>query len=57
MLRSVIGDIVQDDVLAQREQINHDLRRKLDVVTGPWGVKVTAVEIRDVVPLRTSRTR
>jgi regulator of protease activity HflC (stomatin/prohibitin superfamily) len=49
-LRAVIGDIVLDDVLARREQINQDLRRKLDEVTERWGVKVTAVEIREVVP-------
>jgi regulator of protease activity HflC (stomatin/prohibitin superfamily) len=51
-LRAVIGDIVLDDVLARREQINEDLRRKLDEVTERWGVKVTAVEIREVVPPR-----
>src|SRR5437868_184461 len=49
-LRAVIGDIMLDDVLARREQINNDLRRKLDEVTERWGVKVTAVEIREVVP-------
>ncbi|MDQ6670210.1 MAG: SPFH domain-containing protein, partial [Chloroflexota bacterium] len=42
-LRAVIGDIVLDDVLARREQINQDLRRKLDEVTERWGVKVTGV--------------
>lgn len=51
-LRAVIGDISLDDVLARREQINEDLRRKLDDVTERWGVKVTAVEIREVVPPR-----
>ncbi len=51
-LRAVIGDIVLDDVLARREQINEDLRRKLDEVTERWGVKVTAVEIREVLPPR-----
>jgi regulator of protease activity HflC (stomatin/prohibitin superfamily) len=51
-LRAVIGDISLDDVLAKREQINEDLRRKLDEVTERWGVKVTAVEIREVVPPR-----
>jgi regulator of protease activity HflC (stomatin/prohibitin superfamily) len=51
-LRSVIGDIVLDDVLAKREQINQDLRMKLDEVTERWGVKVTAVEIREVVPAK-----
>jgi len=51
-LRAVIGDILLDDVLAQREHINHVLRAKLDEVTERWGVKVTAVEIREIVPPR-----
>jgi len=49
-LRAVIGDISLDDVLAKREQINQVLREKLDEVTGRWGVKVTAVEIREILP-------
>ena len=49
-LRAVIGDIVLDDVLAQREHINQVLRTKLDETTERWGVKVTAVEIREIVP-------
>jgi regulator of protease activity HflC (stomatin/prohibitin superfamily) len=51
-LRAVIGDIPLDDVLAQRERINTELRVKLDEVTERWGVKVTAVEIREIVPPR-----
>ncbi|MBI5301649.1 MAG: SPFH/Band 7/PHB domain protein [Chloroflexi bacterium] len=51
-LRAVIGDIVLDDVLAQREHINTVLRTKLDEVTERWGIKVTAVEIREIVPPR-----
>lgn len=51
-LRAIIGDIVLDDVLAQREQINHVLCSKLDEVTERWGVKVTTVEIREIVPPR-----
>jgi regulator of protease activity HflC (stomatin/prohibitin superfamily) len=51
-LRAVIGDIMLDDVLAQREQINHVLRSKLDEVTERWGVKITTVEIREIVPPR-----
>jgi regulator of protease activity HflC (stomatin/prohibitin superfamily) len=51
-LRAVIGDIMLDDVLAQREQINLRLRQKLDEVTERWGVKVTTVEIREIVPPR-----
>ena len=49
-LRAVIGDIPLDDVLAKREQINMVLRVKLDEVTSRWGVKVTAVEIREIDP-------
>jgi regulator of protease activity HflC (stomatin/prohibitin superfamily) len=49
-LRAVIGDIPLDDVLAKREEINHVLRAKLDEVTERWGVKVTNVEIREIIP-------
>ncbi|MDR7486569.1 MAG: SPFH domain-containing protein [Armatimonadota bacterium] len=49
-LRAVIGDIILDDVLARREQINQVLRSKLDEVTERWGVKVTTVEIREILP-------
>jgi regulator of protease activity HflC (stomatin/prohibitin superfamily) len=51
-LRAVIGDIPLDDVLAKREEINHILRTKLDEVTERWGVKITSVEIREIVPPR-----
>jgi regulator of protease activity HflC (stomatin/prohibitin superfamily) len=51
-LRAVIGDILLDDVLAQREHINTVLREKLDEVTERWGIKVTAVEIREILPPR-----
>jgi regulator of protease activity HflC (stomatin/prohibitin superfamily) len=49
-LRAVIGDIMLDDVLAQRERINLHLRQKLDEVTERWGVKITTVEIREIQP-------
>ena len=49
-LRAVIGDINLDDVLARREEINKILRGKLDEVTERWGVKVTSVEIREIMP-------
>ncbi|MBI4410515.1 MAG: SPFH/Band 7/PHB domain protein [Gemmatimonadetes bacterium] len=49
-LRAVIGDISLDDVLARREHINVVLRQKLDEVTERWGVKVTSVEIREILP-------
>ncbi len=51
-LRAVIGDIPLDDVLAKREEINNVLRSKLDEVTHRWGVKITNVEIREIVPPR-----
>ncbi|MEX2538236.1 MAG: SPFH domain-containing protein [Actinomycetota bacterium] len=49
-LRAVVGDMSLDDVLARRDQINELLRVKLDEITERWGVKVTNVEIREVVP-------
>ncbi|MBE3118296.1 MAG: SPFH/Band 7/PHB domain protein [Candidatus Atribacteria bacterium] len=49
-LRSVIGGIPLDEVLSQREHINMTLRTKLDEVTERWGVKVTNVEIREIIP-------
>jgi len=51
-LRAVIGGMILDDVLSQREHLNQTLRVKLDEVTERWGVKVTNVEIREIVPPR-----
>jgi regulator of protease activity HflC (stomatin/prohibitin superfamily) len=51
-LRAVIGDILLDEVLSRREQINEVLRVKLDEVTERWGGKVTTVEIREITPPR-----
>ncbi len=51
-LRAVIGDILLDEVLSRREQINEILRTKLDEVTEGWGGKVTRVEIREITPPR-----
>jgi len=49
-LRSVVGDINLDEILAERERINSILREKLDEVTNRWGVKITSVEIREILP-------
>jgi regulator of protease activity HflC (stomatin/prohibitin superfamily) len=49
-LRAVIGDISLDDVLSKRDEINQILRAKLDEITERWGVKVTNVEIREIIP-------
>ena len=51
-LRSVIGGILLDGVLSEREHINTMLRTRLDEVTERWGVKVTNVEIREIIPPR-----
>jgi regulator of protease activity HflC (stomatin/prohibitin superfamily) len=51
-LRAVIGGIALDDVLSKREEINIQLRTRLDEVTERWGVKVTNVEIREINPPR-----
>jgi regulator of protease activity HflC (stomatin/prohibitin superfamily) len=51
-LRAVIGGIPLDDVLSEREHINNMLRARLDEVTERWGVKVTNVEIREIIPPR-----
>ena len=51
-LRSVIGGIMLDEVLSEREHINNMLRTRLDEVTERWGVKVTNVEIREIIPPR-----
>jgi regulator of protease activity HflC (stomatin/prohibitin superfamily) len=48
-LRSVIGQAELDDLLAERERINQNLQQVIDNQTEPWGVKVTAVEVKDVV--------
>ena len=51
-LRAVIGGIPLDDALSEREPINSMLRTRLDEVTERWGVKVTNVEIREIIPPR-----
>jgi regulator of protease activity HflC (stomatin/prohibitin superfamily) len=51
-LRAVVGSMLLDEVLAKREAINDKLRGKLDEVTNRWGIKVTAVEIREISPPR-----
>jgi len=48
-LRSVIGQAELDELLSQREKINQHLQEIIDRQTEPWGIKVTAVEVKDVV--------
>jgi regulator of protease activity HflC (stomatin/prohibitin superfamily) len=47
-LRSVLGQSQLDDLLSKREQINADLQRIIDQQTEPWGIKVAAVEVKNV---------
>jgi regulator of protease activity HflC (stomatin/prohibitin superfamily) len=47
-LRSVLGQSDLDDLLTHRERINHELQQIIDEQTGPWGVKVSIVEVKDV---------
>jgi regulator of protease activity HflC (stomatin/prohibitin superfamily) len=47
-LRSVLGQRDLDDLLTNREQINEELQKIIDEQTGPWGIKVTVVEVKDV---------
>jgi regulator of protease activity HflC (stomatin/prohibitin superfamily) len=47
-LRSVLGQVELDDLLSQREKLNADLQHILDQRTDPWGIKVSAVEVKHV---------
>jgi regulator of protease activity HflC (stomatin/prohibitin superfamily) len=47
-LRSVLGEVELDELLADREKINAVLKRIIDARTEPWGIEVSAVEVKDV---------
>jgi regulator of protease activity HflC (stomatin/prohibitin superfamily) len=47
-LRSVLGQVELDDLLVKRDEINQQLQQIIDVLTNPWGIKVTLVEVKDV---------
>ncbi|HZW45552.1 MAG TPA: SPFH domain-containing protein [Dermatophilaceae bacterium] len=48
-LRSILGQTSLDDLLTKRDDVNQKLQRVIDGVTDPWGVKVTIVEVKDVI--------
>jgi regulator of protease activity HflC (stomatin/prohibitin superfamily) len=47
-LRDVVGQVDLDDLLSRREELNRKIQALLDIATDPWGIKVSAVTIRDV---------
>ena len=49
-LRNIIGDLELDQTLTSRETINTKMRASLDVPTDPWGIKVTRVELKNIIP-------
>ena len=49
-LRNIIGDLELDQTLTSRETINTKMRASLDVATAPWGIKVTRVELKNIIP-------
>jgi regulator of protease activity HflC (stomatin/prohibitin superfamily) len=48
-LRSILGQTSLDDLLTKRDEVNQKLQQVIDGVTDPWGVKVTIVEVKDVI--------
>ncbi len=51
-LRNIIGDLDLDDTLTSRDIINNKMRNILDEATDPWGIKVTRVEVKNILPPR-----
>jgi regulator of protease activity HflC (stomatin/prohibitin superfamily) len=49
-LRNIIGDLELDETLTSRDIINSRMREILDIATDPWGIKVTRVELKNILP-------
>jgi regulator of protease activity HflC (stomatin/prohibitin superfamily) len=47
-LRSILGEVELDELLSHRDRVNHKLQEVLDAQTGPWGIKVSLVEVKHV---------
>ncbi len=55
-LRSIVGQVELDDLLAKREKINKELQRIIDLHSDPWGIKVSLVEIKHIdLPIEMKR--
>ena len=51
-LRNLIGDLELDETLTSRDTVNHQMWKVLDLATDPWGIKVTRVELKNILPPR-----
>ncbi len=51
-LRNLVGDLELDDTLTSRDTVNHQMWEVLDLATDPWGIKVTRVELKNILPPR-----
>lgn len=49
-LRNILGDMELDETLTSRETINAKMQESLDIATDPWGIKVTRVELKNIIP-------
>lgn len=49
-LRNIIGDLELDETLTSRDVINTELRSVLDEATDPWGIRVSRVELKNIIP-------
>ena len=49
-LRNIIGDLELDETLTSRDQINAQMQDALDIATDPWGIKITRVELKNIIP-------
>ena len=47
-LRAILGQVELDDLLSQRDRVNREIQQVLDAHTGPWGIKVSNVEVKNV---------